>query len=75
MVMVKQLRFSWLQINVPTDLEGAELIVEKLDRKEFVDLLKLMLAMDQQNRISPSAALNHPFVSFSHLLEYAHTHR
>ena len=60
---------------MPTDVEGVELIVEKLDRKEFVDLLKNMLELDQERRISPSSALNHPFISFSHLIDYAHSHR
>lgn len=60
---------------MPSDLEGAELIVEKLDRKEFVNLLKKMLALDQEHRLNPNDALNHPFITFSHLIDYAHTHR
>lgn len=35
------------QVNVPTDLEGGQLLAEKVDRKEFIDLLKRMLTMDQ----------------------------
>lgn len=35
------------QVNVPTDLEGGQLLAEKADRREFVDLLKRMLTMDQ----------------------------
>jgi len=35
------------QVNVPTDLEGGELLAEKADRREFIDLLKRMLTMDQ----------------------------
>ncbi|XP_067928349.1 homeodomain-interacting protein kinase 2-like isoform X2 [Watersipora subatra] len=62
------------QINVPADLEGSELIVEKLDRKEFVDLLKKMLELDQEKRVSPNSALSHPFITFSHLIDYAHSH-
>jgi len=34
---------------VPTDLEGGELLAEKADRREFIDLLKRMLTMDQVN--------------------------
>ena len=60
---------------MPTDLEGTELIVEKLDRKEFIDLLKRMLALNQEKRITPDEALNHPFITFSHLIDYAHSHR
>lgn len=60
------------QVNVPTDLEGGELLAEKADRREFVDLLKRMLTMDQERRVAPGEALNHSFVSLSHLVDYAH---
>lgn len=59
------------QINVPTDLEGSELLGEKMDRKEFIDLLKRMLTLDQERRIMPGEALNHPFATMAHLIEYA----
>lgn len=45
------------QVNVPTDLEGGELLAEKADRREFIDLLKRMLTMDQvviPNSFSPT---------------------
>ena len=45
------------QVNVPTDLERGELLAEKVDRREFIDLLKRMLTMDQERRITPSEAL------------------
>ena len=35
------------QVNVPTDLERGELLAEKVDRREFIDILKRMLTMDQ----------------------------
>ena len=60
------------QVNVPTDLERGELLAEKVDRREFIDLLKRMLTMDQERRITPSEALNHPFVSLAHMADYAH---
>jgi serine/threonine protein kinase len=60
------------QVNVPTDLEGAELLAEKADRREFIDLLKRMLTLDQERRITPGEALNHNFVSLNHLAEYGH---
>ncbi|KAG8229821.1 hypothetical protein J437_LFUL008189 [Ladona fulva] len=41
------------QVNVPTDLEGGELLAEKADRREFIDLLKRMLTMDQVERVLP----------------------
>lgn len=57
---------------MPTDLEGPELIAEKADRREFIDLLKRMLTLDQERRITPGEALNHPFVTLNHLMEYGH---
>ncbi|KAK6625837.1 hypothetical protein RUM43_006136 [Polyplax serrata] len=60
------------QVNVPTDLEGGELLAEKADRREFIDLLKRMLTMDQERRIMPGEALNHAFVTLAHLVDYAH---
>ena len=60
------------QVNVPTDLERGELLAEKVDRREFIDLLKRMLTMDQERRITPSEALNHPFVTMAYMADYAH---
>ncbi|KAL5006844.1 hypothetical protein ScPMuIL_015650 [Solemya velum] len=60
------------QINVPTDLEGSELMAEKVDRREFIDLLKRMLTLDQERRITPGEALNHHFITMTHLIDYAH---
>ncbi|XP_013171582.1 PREDICTED: homeodomain-interacting protein kinase 2 isoform X2 [Papilio xuthus] len=60
------------QVNVPTDLEGGQLLAEKADRREFIDLLKKMLTMDQERRIMPGEALNHAFVTLAHLVDYAH---
>ncbi|KAJ8678158.1 hypothetical protein QAD02_013945, partial [Eretmocerus hayati] len=60
------------QVNVPTDLEGGQLLAEKADRREFIDLLKRMLTMDQERRITPGEALNHAFVILAHLVDYAH---
>lgn len=56
-------------------MEGADAIVENLDKKEFIELLKKMLCLDQEGRTTPSEALSHPFITFSHLIDYAHTHR
>ena len=60
------------QINVPTDLEGSELLGEKIDRREFIDLLKRMLTLDQERRIRPSDALLHSFIMLNHLGDYPH---
>lgn len=56
------------QVNVPTEIDGAELQAEKLDRREFIDLLKRMLTLDQERRIPPGEALNHNFVTMNHLV-------
>ena len=61
------------QINVPTDMEGSELLVEKMDRQDFVDLLKKMLTLDQERRITPREAIVHKFVSLDRLKDYPHT--
>ncbi|KAL8584809.1 hypothetical protein ACOMHN_037514 [Nucella lapillus] len=60
------------QINVPTDLEGSDLLVEKVDRAQFIDLLKYMLSLDQKMRITPLEALNHHFISMAHLSDSPH---
>lgn len=60
------------QVNVPTDLEGGQLLAEKTDRREFIDLLKRMLTIDQERRITPAEALNHAFATLTHLVDYAH---
>ena len=60
------------QINVPNDLEGVELIAEKLDRRAFVSILKDMLQLDQERRIDPDSALKHTFVTMNHLVDYGH---
>ena len=61
-----------VQINVPTDLDGGELSAEKADRREFIDLLKRMLTLDQDRRIRPVDALGHTFIVLGHLVEYLH---
>ncbi|RNA38194.1 Homeodomain-interacting kinase 2 [Brachionus plicatilis] len=60
------------QINVPSDLEGVELIAEKLDRRAFVSILIEMLQLDQERRIDPDEALNSKFITMSHLVDYVH---
>lgn len=60
------------QVNVSSELEGGELLAEKADRKEFIDLLKRMLTLDQDKRISPGEALNHNFITLNHLIDYGH---
>ncbi|CAB1330023.1 unnamed protein product [Coregonus sp. 'balchen'] len=46
---------------------------EKADRREFIDLLKKMLTLDADKRITPMKTLNHPFVTMTHLLHFPHS--
>ncbi|KAF6737091.1 Homeodomain-interacting protein kinase 1 [Oryzias melastigma] len=43
-----------------TTLEGSDILAEKADRREFIDLLKKMLTLDADKRITPMKTLNHP---------------
>lgn len=56
-----------------SDLEGSEMLAEKADRREFIDLLTKMLTIDADKRITPIETLNHPFVTMSHLLDFPHS--
>lgn len=48
-------------------IHSFETLDEYEDFHVFVDLLKLLLHIDGNRRISPSDALNHPFITMSHL--------
>ncbi|XP_046725306.1 homeodomain-interacting protein kinase 1 isoform X3 [Silurus meridionalis] len=61
-----------MQVNM-TNLEGTDILAEKADRREFIDLLKKMLALDADKRITPMKTLNHPFVTMTHLLHFPHS--
>ncbi|XP_043943148.1 homeodomain-interacting protein kinase 2-like [Protopterus annectens] len=58
------------QINMPRELKGHDMIVEKANRHEFVHLLKKMLTIDAEKRITPAKTLKHPFVTKSYLLQF-----
>ncbi|XP_061133504.1 microtubule-associated serine/threonine-protein kinase 2-like [Syngnathus typhle] len=49
------------EVSEPLELE---------DRKAFVDLLKCLLQMDPERRITPEEALRHPFLTMSHLSQH-----
>lgn len=61
------------QVNLSSHLEGTDMLAEKADRREFIDLLKRMLRLDADKRITPSKTLAHPFVTMSHLLDFPHS--
>uniref|UniRef100_A0A8C9SIH1 non-specific serine/threonine protein kinase n=1 Tax=Scleropages formosus TaxID=113540 RepID=A0A8C9SIH1_SCLFO len=61
-----------MQVNM-TNLEGTDMLAEKADRREFIDLLKKMLTLDADKRITPMKTLNHSFVTMAHLLHFPHS--
>ncbi|XP_041701615.1 homeodomain-interacting protein kinase 1 isoform X4 [Coregonus clupeaformis] len=61
-----------MQVNM-TSLVGTDVQAEKADRREFIDLLKKMLTLDADKRITPMKTLNHPFVTMTHLLHFPHS--
>jgi len=60
-------------IHLKNDLQNNQLQPEKLDRIFFVDLLKKMIHLDQNKRITPDQALQHPFITMDHLVDYANS--
>lgn len=64
-----------LQVNMSTDLEGTDMLAEKADRREYIDLLKKMLTIDADKRITPLKTLNHSFVTMAHLLDFPHSNQ
>ncbi|KAB1272865.1 Homeodomain-interacting protein kinase 3 [Camelus dromedarius] len=64
-----------VHVNTVMDLEGSDLLAEKADRREFVSLLKKMLLIDADLRITPVETLNHPFVNMKHLLDFPHSNQ
>ena len=59
------------QLNILTQLKGKNISAEGADRQAFVDLLQLMMAIDPKKRITPDDALQQPFITMSHLIDYA----
>ncbi|XP_076850265.1 homeodomain-interacting protein kinase 1 isoform X3 [Brachyhypopomus gauderio] len=62
-----------MQVNLSSHLEGTDMLAEKADRREFIDLLKRMLRLDADKRITPTKTLGHPFVTMCHLLDFPHS--
>ncbi|KAI9515419.1 hypothetical protein NQZ68_026153 [Dissostichus eleginoides] len=53
----------------PRHLLDEDTAAETEDRQEFLDLLKKMLHLDIDRRISPSELLQHPFITLNHLAQ------
>lgn len=55
------------------DTDPVDVLCEKNDRQEFVDILKQMLSIDQDKRLTPSGGLQHKFVKMTHLSDMGRT--
>ncbi|XP_062823829.1 homeodomain-interacting protein kinase 3 isoform X2 [Anolis carolinensis] len=64
-----------VHVNMVMDLEESDQLAEKADRREFVSLLRKMLLIDADLRITPVDTLNHPFVTMKHLLDFPHSNQ
>ncbi|XP_057217403.1 homeodomain-interacting protein kinase 1 isoform X5 [Triplophysa rosa] len=62
-----------MQVNLPSHLEGTDMLAEKADRRELIDMLKRMLRLDADKRITPTKTLGHPFVTMTHLVSFPHS--
>ncbi|KAL4623761.1 homeodomain-interacting protein kinase 1-like isoform X1 [Arapaima gigas] len=62
-----------MQVVNMTNLESTDMLAEKADRREFIDLLKKMLTLDADKRITPMKTLSHSFVTMAHLLHFPHS--
>jgi hypothetical protein len=58
---------------LPQDLDEIDQMCERCDRQEFVDILKQMLSMDQDRRLTPQGGLQHKFIKMTHLVEMGRT--
>ncbi len=54
-------------------MDNQESILTSLDRMEFISLLSRMLTLDPKQRITPSAALQMPFITMQHLAMHIQT--
>ncbi|XP_038563115.1 homeodomain-interacting protein kinase 3-like isoform X2 [Micropterus salmoides] len=60
-------------VNLVLSPDNSDMQAEKVDRREFVSLLRSMLLIDAEDRTVPSSVLNHPFLTMTHLLDYPHS--
>lgn len=54
---------------MPTDLDRIDASCEREDRREFINILKKMLSIDQDHRLTPAESLQHNFIKMTHLSE------
>ncbi|XP_070827966.1 homeodomain-interacting protein kinase 3a [Chaetodon trifascialis] len=60
-------------VNLVLSPDNSDMQAEKVDRREFVSLLKCMLQITAEDRTVPSSVLNHPFLTMTHLLDFPHS--
>lgn len=58
------------QVKVQLEMDEVDGICEKSDRADFIDILKKMLDMDQDRRLTPNEGLKHPFVQMTNLINF-----
>lgn len=56
------------------ELDDIDSVCERNDRTEFIDILKKMLDMDQDRRLTPSEGLKHAFVQMTSFIGYPGAH-
>lgn len=61
------------QVNLVLSHDSGDMQAEKVDRREFVSLLKCMLMITAEERTVPASVLSHPFLTMTHLLDYPHS--
>ncbi|XP_063312695.1 homeodomain-interacting protein kinase 2-like [Pelobates fuscus] len=59
------------KVILPLKLVSSDTLVEMGDVWQFIDLLKEMLTMDPDKRITPIGLLSHPFITMAHLQHFA----
>ena len=60
-------------VDMKSDIDSTEKLVDKVDRSEFVRLLKMMLSLSPEFRVTPDSALTHPFITLEHLAQWTHS--
>lgn len=56
------------------ELDDIDSVCERIDRSDFIDILKKMLDMDQDRRLTPAEGLKHPFVQLTSFISYPTAH-
>jgi homeodomain interacting protein kinase len=60
------------KVNVKKDIEGGEMIEEKEERRELIDMMKRMIKMEKERSIKNGEEMNNEFVKLDKMVDYAH---